>query len=191
MTGIIEKLSNCRKVFLRRLPQGLLKVVGISVALFCTNASAKIVSEDLNNFDLRYEVKVNASLEKLTATFENVGTWWHPDHTFSGDSKNMSFDKKSLCFCESLENGGFVRHLDWVFYQPGQKARFVGGLGPLQTLPVDGVLTFYFKSESKGESRLTVTYRVSSSGDRLKGWPKAVHQVLGEQVGRLKSQAEK
>jgi len=191
MTGINQRLNIGKKKLSNFLLQRLLKFVGVSIFLLGSGVNAKIVTEDLNNFDLRYEVKVNASLEKVTRTFENVGSWWHPDHTFSGDSKNLSFDKKIHCFCESLADGGFVRHLDWVFYQPGQKARFVGGLGPLQTLPVDGVLTFYFKSESKGETRITVTYRVSSSGDRLKGWPKAVHQVLGEQVGRLKSQAEK
>lgn len=161
-------------------------------ALFSSLAlNAEVLNEGPNSFDLKFEVKVNAELSKLNSTFENINLWWHPDHTYSGKSENLTLDQNKNCFCEKLEEGGFVKHLDWVFYQPGKKARFVGGLGPLQTVPVDGVLTFDFKVAEKSTSSLMVTYSVISSEDRLKGWSKAVDAVLGEQVKRLKNEAEK
>ncbi|MCW9017643.1 MAG: hypothetical protein OQJ89_11800, partial [Kangiellaceae bacterium] len=129
---------------------------------------AEIVSSDANNFDLKFKVEIKASQDKLKSTFENISSWWHPDHTYSGDSNNLYLDLKSEhCFCEKLASGGSVRHMDWVFYQPNKKARFVGGLGPLQSLPVDGVLEFNFKALDKDKMELSVSYSVASSGDRL------------------------
>ena len=170
----------------------LSRSLAITFALFSSLAlNAEVLKESPNSFDLTYEVKVNAGLGKLTSTFENINSWWHPDHTYSGKSENLTLDRNRNCFCEVLENGGFVKHLDWVFYQPGKKARFVGGLGPLQTVPVDGVLTFDFKVGEKNTSLLTVTYSVISSEERLKGWSSAVNNVLGEQIKRLKNEVEK
>ena len=176
---------------LLRLQQVVSKIFLLFCTLWTSTLYAEIVKQDNNNFDLKFDVVVNAELNKLTSTFEQVSQWWHPDHTYSGKSENLYFDsEKQHCFCEKLEDGGFVRHLDWVFYQPGKVARFVGGLGPLQTVPVDGVLTFVFKSINQKQTQLTVTYAVSTSGDRLKGWSEPVNRVIGEQVSRLKQKAE-
>jgi hypothetical protein len=63
--------------------------------------------------------------------------------------------------------------------------RTVGGLGPLQEMGVNGVLTFTVAPHEAG-SRLTMTYRVAGDGalnlDRL---APLVDSVLMEQFGRL------
>ena len=170
-------------------------LVKIFLGLVCWSVSylsvAEVISSDANNFDLKFQVEINTTPTKLRSTFENISSWWHPDHTYSGDSNNLYLNLKTeYCFCEKLADGGAVRHLDWVFYQPNKKARFIGGLGPLQTLPVDGVLEFSFETLDKNKMALTVAYSVASSGDRLKGWDKPVNQVIAQQVARLKSKAE-
>ena len=63
--------------------------------------------------------------------------------------------------------------------------RLQGGLGPLQELPVTGVLTFTMKAV-EGRTALTLNYRVSGPPDSgLEKWAAAVDRVLGEQAGRL------
>ncbi len=162
---------------------------------FCSfsisSVQAEIVKSDDNSFDLQFEFLIDADPTKVSKTFEQVSLWWHPSHTYSGDSNNLSFDKTKGCFCETLENNGFVRHLEWAFYQPHVKARFLGGLGPLQSVPVDGVLTFDFSAKDKKQTMLKVSYLVTSRGEKLKGWAKAVNGVINEQLTRLKTEAEK
>lgn len=170
----------------------LLKLfLGLSFLSVSHFSVAEIISSDANNFDLKFQVEIKTNPTKLKATFEKISSWWHPDHTYSGDSSNLYLDlKNEYCFCETLSDGGAVRHMEWVFYQPNKKARFVGGLGPLQSLPVNGVLEFNFKVLTENKMELTVSYVVASSGERLKGWDKPVNQVIAEQVSRLKSKAE-
>ena len=65
---------------------------------------------------------------------DDVGLWWDSSHTFSGNAENLSIDDKAGgCFCENLENGGSVRHLEVVFVDPGKTLRMIGGLGPLSS----------------------------------------------------------
>src|SRR5450755_2670468 len=55
----------------------------------------------------------------------NVGDWWNPAHTYSGDAHNLSLDPASRggCLCEKLPNNGSVRHLEVVFVSPGKVLR--------------------------------------------------------------------
>ena len=56
---------------------------------------------------------------------------------------------------EKLPDGGFVRHLQIVYYQPGKSLRLTGGLGPLQELGVHGSLVFSV-DRGAGHSELRV-----------------------------------
>jgi uncharacterized protein YndB with AHSA1/START domain len=100
-----------------------------------------------------------------------VGCWWNPQHTYSGDSKNLSIDPRpGGCFCERLPNGG-VEHMRVVLIRANEMVRMIGGLGPLQGSGVSGSMTWRLSPTEKG-SKLELTYSVGDS------WPavsKALH----------------
>ena len=87
---------------------------------------------------------------------------------------------------EKLPNGGFVRHLEIVFYQPGKVLRLTGGLGPLQEMGVTGALTFNL-NPSGDNTDIELTYNVVGGDARnLDKLAPAVEYVLNLQMDRLK-----
>jgi hypothetical protein len=68
----------------------------------------------------------------------------------------------------------------------GKSVRLLGGLGPLQMLPVNGVLTIEVSPVAEGRTALAWTYRVAGPADAgLQEWAAPVDRVIGEQASRL------
>jgi len=118
---------------------------------------------------------------------DDVGLWWDSSHTISGNAENLSIDDKAGgCFCEKLENGGSVRHLEVVFVEPGKTLRMIGGLGPLQSMAVTGSMTWSLSKTDDG-TNVKVIYCIG--GYRPGGLQKIaplVDKVIFEQLTRLK-----
>jgi uncharacterized protein YndB with AHSA1/START domain len=126
------------------------------------------------------------------ALTRDIGRWWDPAHTYSGDSRNLSLEARpGGCFCEQLPAGGGVEHGRVVLVMPGKRLRLAGGLGPLQESGVSGALTWDV-AEREGATELTLTYAVGGYRQGgLQGLAPIVDSVLAGQVRRLKSFAEK
>ncbi len=91
--------------------------------------------------------------------------WWSGAHTYSGDAANLSLDAQAGgCWCERWGDGNSVQHGQVVLVQPGRTLRVVANLGPLQELPVNGVLTFTIAMQET-KTILRLTYRVSGAPD--------------------------
>ncbi len=96
---------------------------------------AEVADSASNGFTLKTTIQIQAPPDTVYRRLIQVGDWWDPAHTFSGDAKNLSIDEKPTgCFCEKLANGGGVRHLEVVFLAPGKRLVLSGGLGPLQSM---------------------------------------------------------
>ena len=122
---------------------------------------------------------------------DQIGKWWDPDHTFSGDSRNLSIDPKpGGCFCERLPDNGGVHHLTVVMLSPGKELRLTGALGPLQEAGVAGNMSWKL-SEAGGRTRVELTYSVGGyrSGG-LGSIASGVDSVLRGQLVRLKKYVE-
>lgn len=96
-------------------------------------------------------------------------------------------DLQKSCMFEKLPDGGFVRHMEIVFYQPELRTlRLTGGLGPLQSMGVSGALTFTIEEKEVG-AVVRLHYFVNGSQllklDRLSA---PVNQVLESQLQSLK-----
>jgi uncharacterized protein YndB with AHSA1/START domain len=119
-----------------------------------------------------------------------IGQWWSPDHTWSGNAANLSIDPRpGGCFCERLPDGG-VRHMQVVHAKPPELLRLEGGLGPLQEQSLTGMMTWTLAPAGKG-CALEVVYRVAGVVDGgLTTWAPLVDSVLGLQVVRLKGFVE-
>lgn len=158
---------------------------GILYGIFALPAAAQTSS---NGFAVKHEVVIDApSAGVYRSLVEQIGEWWNPSHTFSGDSKNLSIDARpGGCFCETFPTGGGVEHMRVVYLAPGQLVRLSGGLGPLQASGVTGSLTWKL-IDAGSSTTVEVAYVV---GGYMEGGferlAPAVGAVIGEQLRRFK-----
>ncbi|HXC56755.1 MAG TPA: SRPBCC domain-containing protein [Rhizomicrobium sp.] len=167
-------------------------VAGFLVALAMTSpARAAVNDAATNGFSVTEAVHIAAPPDKVYAALVTPARWWSPVHTFSKNAANLVLDAKAGgCWCETLPGGASVQHLTVVYAAPGHGLVLRGALGPLQGLGVEGALTVALKPAAGGTD-LTLTYNVGGYlKDGLASFAAPVDQVLGEQVGRLKSLIE-
>ncbi len=171
----------------------MLRTICLLACLFTVHgASAEVIAGGSNGFSLRIETDIKASAEQSYQAFVDMGSWWDMDHSYTGKRENFSLElKPGGGFIETLDNGGFVRHLELVYLEPGVEIRFLGGLGPLQTLGVDGTLTVRFKPTDTG-SKTIMIYNVSGfSGQGLGSLSPLVDRVQAGQMAAHAAYAER
>ena len=168
-------------------------VIAILATTVGGSARAEVIETSETGFLVKNEELVNAApLKVYSALLEQIDRWWDPDHTYSGDSRNLSIDPKpGGCFCERLPGNGGVQHLTVVMLSPGRELRLTGALGPpLQEAGLTGSLSWKL-SESGGSTRVVLTYSVGGfrSGG-LRSFAAPVDSVLRGQLLRLKRYVE-
>src|SRR3982751_3448436 len=94
---------------------------------------------------------------ELWRAITQLPRWWNGSHTYSGQASNLSLDVQAGgCWCERWGDGQSVEHGRVVLVMPQRTLRVDANLGPLQELPVHGVLTFTIAmQEQKTILRLT------------------------------------
>ncbi len=124
-------------------------------------AAAEVADASANGFTIKVTLNVHASPDEVYRKLvRNVGDWWDPSHTFSGNSHNLTIEEKPAgCFCEKLPDGGWVRHMQVIYLAPGKRLVLSGALGPLQALAATGTMTILL-SPLDGATKLEVTYSV-------------------------------
>lgn len=168
-----------------------LPAVTLALALatsFAGTAHASVSSSAPSGFTVENTIEVGKPPTAVwNALVQSVGAWWHPDHTWSGDSDNLRIEPRAGgCFCEGLDGGGGVRHLAVEFVKPPTLLRMRGGLGPLQELAVAGSLTFALEALDQQRTRIRLTYTVGGyRGGGLDPLAPVVDSVLAMQLGRL------
>ena len=156
-------------------------------------AAADVIESTPGGFSVKIAVDIAAPpADVYRALVERVGTWWSPDHTWSGNNANLSIDPHpGGCWCEKLPNGGGVQHMTIAYVDPGKLLRFRGALGPLQTMAVDGSMTWEI-TKAGDATRLQLTYTVGGylAAGLGASMAKPVDGVLTLQVQRLKKLVE-
>lgn len=170
-------------------------VLGLGMLACSAPAVAELTRTGEDGFVSRHEVVVEATPKEVWLALISPADWWREEHTWSGDSKNLSLTPKAGgCFCETIpevdEPGRFtlegsVEHMRVVQAYPETALRMVGNLGPLQSEPVNAVLTVTITKVDKG-TRIVWEYNVG--GPMRYEVPviaKAVDGVMGVQVAAL------
>jgi uncharacterized protein YndB with AHSA1/START domain len=164
------------------------------IILACLLAPAALASSQVTpaGFTIRQELAIAAPPEQVyRALLTEVGAWWDPAHTYSGDSRNLTIDARpGGCFCEALPKGGGVEHLRIASLMPPALVRMSGALGPLQAAGLAGSMTFSFV---KADTATTLKFSYVVGGYREGGFePIAplVEKVLDTQLQRLKRYVE-
>lgn len=169
---------------IRKLLAGGLLLLAAGAAL----AEASAVSP--SGFVVTHRLEVQATRQQVFDAIGRIDKWWNGEHSYSGQASNLSLDLNAGgCFCERWD-GGSVLHATVVYVAKGSAVRLIGGLGPLQALPVNAVLTFA-TGTVEGKTILNVSYRVAGNADagldKLAG---PVDGVIGEAAKRLVAHAE-
>lgn len=158
-------------------------------------AAAEVTQSGEGGFVSRHEVVVAASPKEVWLALISPSGWWTSDHTWSGDAANLTLTPQAGgCFCEKIpevdEPGRFtlegsVEHMRVIQAYPERALRMVGALGPLQSEPVNGVLTIAI-SEVEAGTRIVWEYNVG--GQMRYEVPviaRAVDAVMGLQLAGL------
>lgn len=163
----------------------------LALCLSAAPALAETSQVAPTGFVASFREEVKATPEAVWQAIVRLPQWWSDAHTWSGKAANMRLDLAAGgCWCERWGDGQSVEHGRVVLVQPGRVIRLAAQLGPLQELPVAGVLTIV-TSASEGKTYLRMTYRVGGSADTaLDQLAPTVDRVLGQQFVRLKALAE-
>lgn len=159
--------------------------------LSASPAAAEVVSVSSNGFEVRETVNLVVPPEVAFASFTDIAAWWDPEHTYSGEARNLSLNlAPGGCFCERFpKTGGGIEHMRVTYVDPGKRAVFSGPLGPLLYEATAGVMDVQVKTAAGG-SQLILNYRAAGffKGGAEKLAP-LVDQVLAEQMKRLRTYA--
>jgi uncharacterized protein YndB with AHSA1/START domain len=166
----------------------LLPILALGVGL----ANAEIIESGPGGFTVRTTLQIKAAPDEVyRKLMRDIGEWWNPAHTFSGDAHNLRIeDHPGGCLCEKLPNNGFTRHLELITLVPGKRLVLSGAMGPLQTLSATGTMQFVF-TPSEGGTKFDALYAVAGYLEKgMNTWAIPVDMLLAEQVTRLKSYVE-
>ncbi len=159
-----------------------LVLIILAALLWSQTASAGVKSVSEDQFTLQYQYELPITPTMAYARFVAVSHWWLSSHTFSGDAKNLRIKvEPNGGLFERSANGLMVEHLRLVYAQPHQQLRFKGGLGPLQSQPVSGVMTVTFEALEQG-TKMSIDYQVYGSAQfDYAQWAPIVDGVLQAQ----------
>jgi hypothetical protein len=137
-------------------------------------------------FTVTQSVNVTMPPPAAWSALSDIGRWWDPEHSYSGDARNLTLDPfVGGCFCEKLGMYAGAQHMRVIYAQPPKLLRLSGALGPLQEFAVTGSMTWAIEVAGGG-SRIVMTYTAGGYADRpLSQWAPLVDSVLATQVQRL------
>jgi uncharacterized protein YndB with AHSA1/START domain len=163
--------------------------LGALAALIAWPAAAEVKSATPQGFEVVQSVTVHASPQQAYAALTKPQRWWNPEHTYSNNAANLSLTlKPGGCYCEKLKEGGSAQHMAVTMVLPGALIELHGGLGPLRSEGVNGVLRWSVKPVEGGGATVTQSYVVGGylreGGEH---WAPVVDAVLQEQLTRLAS----
>ncbi len=164
----------------------------LPLLMFCATVHADVLSKGGNGFEVQHSFAVHVETTTAWKQLLNVQRWWHPDHTWSGNARNLTLKAEiGACFCETLPNRGQVQHQHVIYAEKNRLLRLRGALGPLQEMAVDGVMTWELL-QGKDGTQVTMTYRVFGyHKDGLHTLADPVDQVLKLQIQRFHDHLQK
>jgi uncharacterized protein YndB with AHSA1/START domain len=178
------------------LKTSLTALAGIAAVLSAQPLAAEVVDSSPDHFVTRDSVTVKATPNAAWLALIDPAAWWASKHTWSGSAANLTLlPQAGGCFCERLPEkdsateiglSGSVQHMVVVMAEPMKVLRMRGALGPLQSEPVDGVLTITMQPVAGGATKVVMEYVV---GGHMR-YPVAkisasVDEVMSQQLGHL------
>lgn len=163
-----------------------LSVIGILVAATSAlPAHAKVIKSAPDHFTLKHEAISTLPPKAVWKKLINPAKWWHPDHSYSGSSKNMSIKAKAGGQWKEVWPGGSVIHGEILYIKPGEQMRLSAPFGPLQEMAVTDIWTITITPHEDGSKIVFDEIANGTSASKLDELAKAVDFVKEEAIQRL------
>lgn len=172
-------------------------VLAIAALGLAAPVAAEVTDTSTDHFVTRDSATVKAAPKAVWLALIAPGDWWDDAHTWSGEAANLSIvPQGGGCFCERLPEkdsaasvglAGSAQHMTVVMAEPMRVLRMRGALGPLQSEPVDGVLTITMQADkASGGTKIVWEYVVAGHMrfpiDKISA---SVDGVMSQQLGHL------
>jgi len=119
----------------------------LATAIAGLPASAEIVSATADHYTLRHEAVSDLGVEETWERLIQPETWWHPDHTYSGNAEHLWLNPNAGGpWMESWE-GNVVEHGRVLSILENRMLRLDAPFGPLQGLGVQVVWTITLEAD--------------------------------------------
>ena len=149
-------------------------------------ASAEVVSAASDHFTLKLEAETELSPHEVWARLIDPSSWWLPDHTYSGDSANLSIDPVAGGLWQENWDGGSVWHGTVLRAEPGKVLVLNAPFGPLQGMAVTSVWTISLDAQENGGTKITFDHVTNgSAASGLDAVAPAVDYVKSEALRSL------
>ncbi|AOE49559.1 SRPBCC family protein [Kangiella sediminilitoris] len=169
-----------------------IKVLALVITVLTPFISkAEILSRSESHFHIKFEVELPQSVSTTYDQFLNIGEWWQSSHTWFGDASKLFIETKAGgCFCE-VNGDKEALHMTVAHVNPGKSLKMLGGLGPLQGMGVNGVMSWDFSQLEENKTKLTLNYSVKGfTTENVQTIAEAVNKVLATQVNELKKKLQ-
>lgn len=148
-------------------------------------SQAEIIAASGDHYTLKHQAESSLSPDEIWTRLGDPASWWHPDHTYSGSSDNLTITLEAGGLWREDWEGGSVAHGEVVYFQEGKQLRLNAPFGPLQAL---GVTTIWTITLEPTETGTLITFDEVSNGSaasNLDEMAQAVDYVKAEAITRL------
>lgn len=156
-----------------------------AIAMSAAPATAGIIISAPDHYILKHEAVSTLTPDALWQKLIEPANWWHPDHTYSGDAKNLSLDANAGGVWREDWPDGSVEHGRVLLVLENKQLRLNAPFGPLQETGANVVWTVTISS---GDDGTKVTFDEVANGtasSNLDELAPAVDFVKTEAINRL------
>ena len=155
------------------------------MAILPTSAYAEVVKASSEHYHLKQQATSSLSPNALWQRLIKPETWWHPDHTYSGDSANLSLDAQAGGLWREDWSTGSIVHGQVLLVTKDKQLRLEAPFGPLQEKAVDVIWTITLTPTEDGTSVLFEEIANGNNHSQLDELAPAVDFVKTEAINRL------
>lgn len=148
---------------------------------------AEVVASSDTHYVLRHKQESVLPAEDLWQRLIKPESWWHPDHTYSGDAKNLSLELGAGGLWREDWSEGSVVHGRVMLVQSGKVLRMEAPFGPLQGVGAYVVWTITVKPDEGGSVVVFEETAIGPQGTGLDKLAPAVNGVKSQALQRLTS----
>lgn len=162
-------------------------LICIAILTCAAPAAAEVISASPEHYKLRQEGVSPLAPDALWVRLIDPASWWHPDHTYSGDSDNLSFEAKAGGVWREDWEGGSVFHGEVLMAREGKTLRLDAPFGPLQEMGVSVVWTITLTPDEETGGTKVVFDEIANGTEasQLDELAPAVDFVKTEAMSRL------
>ena len=156
------------------------------VAALSSTAQADVVRASPDHFTLKLEAQSELEPNEVWDRLIDPSQWWLSDHTYSGDSNNLTLEPVAGGLWAETWDEGSVWHGTVIQAHPDKSLVLSAPFGPLQGLAVTSVWTITLAPENGGT---LITFDHVTNGSEASGLDQVAPAVDFVKSEALKSLA--